>query len=106
MTLFRAKADRFFNLQAGDYRRLLHRPSDLQWALLRYGDPDVPLNAPDAVLATGAAKPLQGAANSLLCAKCRLTPGCAHHWTSCQCIALVIPFMAAHRVKLRKLQAL
>ena len=53
-------------LQAGDYRRLLHRPSDLQWALLRYSDPDVPLNAPDAMLATGAAEPLQGADDLLL----------------------------------------
>jgi len=36
---------RDFSLAAlpGGYRRLLHRPRDLNWRLLRYSDPDAPL---------------------------------------------------------------
>ncbi len=36
---------RDFSLTAlpGGYRRLLHRPRDLNWRLLRYSDPDAPL---------------------------------------------------------------
>ena len=47
-------------VQAGDYRRLLHRPGELQWALLRYADPHAALTAPDSALARGAPEPLAG----------------------------------------------
>ena len=42
---------------AGDYRRVLHRPSDLAWRLLAYSDPDEPLTQTDLQRLEGAAPP-------------------------------------------------
>jgi len=50
-----------YTLQAGDYRRLLHRPNELEWALLQYADSNGTLTAPDSALAEGAPNPLVGA---------------------------------------------
>lgn len=50
---------RDFSLTAlpGGYRRLLHRPRDLNWRLLRYSDPDAPLALSTLDRLTGAAPP-------------------------------------------------
>ena len=47
-------------MQMGDYRRLLHRPSELEWALLSYTEANGALTAPDSALAQGAPQPLVG----------------------------------------------
>lgn len=41
----------------GGYRRLLHRPRDLNWRLLRYSDPDAPLASSTLDRLTGVAPP-------------------------------------------------
>ncbi|KAK9908622.1 hypothetical protein WJX75_000533 [Coccomyxa subellipsoidea] len=50
---------RDFSLTAlpGGYRRLLHRPRDLNWRLLRYSDPDAPLASSTLDRLTGVAPP-------------------------------------------------
>ena len=48
-------------LQMGDYQRLLHRPSELEWALLSYSEANRALTAPDSALAQGAQQALVGA---------------------------------------------
>lgn len=57
-------APMFNILQAGDYRRLLHKAGELEWALLQYADPDAALTASDSALAEGAPKPLASAPRS------------------------------------------
>ena len=41
----------------GGYRRLLHRPRDLNWRLLCYSDPDAPLASSTLDRLTGVAPP-------------------------------------------------
>ncbi|EIE24990.1 tRNA pseudouridine synthase D [Coccomyxa subellipsoidea C-169] len=48
----------------GGYRRLLHRPRDLNWRLLRYSDPDAPLALSTLDRLTGVAPPAVNAIES------------------------------------------
>ena len=57
----------------GDYRRVLHKPADLKWALLHYSDPNQTLSLTQAEELDGAAAlefdVLEGEPERLLCAQ-------------------------------------
>ncbi|KDQ20751.1 hypothetical protein BOTBODRAFT_50816 [Botryobasidium botryosum FD-172 SS1] len=65
----------------GSYRKILHKPSELSWSILRYTDPDVPLAQSDEDQLLGFDAPVTDESGRFMALQIRLTLGTAAYAT-------------------------